>query len=435
MKPRINIMWFRRDLRLQDNAALYYALKEANPVIPIFIFDKNILDDLEEKTDKRVQFIHSALAEIQTALIKIGSTLETFYSTPIEVFEKLTEQYQIEKVFANHDYEQYAIDRDTTIGKLLQQHHATFHSFKDQVIFEKIEVTKDDGLPYTIFTPYSKKWKARLLDFHLKAFPTEKYFSNFFKQPAKELLPLQSMGFVETAYQFPSETLNEAIVRKYTEQRNFPAMNGTSKLGVHLRFGTISIRTLAKQAQGLNETFLNELIWRDFYHMILWNFPQVRMGNAFKKEYDLIEWRKDEKQFQQWCDGNTGYPIVDAGMRELNETGFMHNRVRMIVASFLSKHLLIDWRWGENYFAKKLVDYDFAANNGGWQWASGSGCDAAPYFRIFNPTLQTEKFDKDLTYIKKWVPELNSFDYPKPIVVHEEARKRCLEAYSKVLKK
>ena len=435
MKPRINIMWFRRDLRLQDNAALYYALKDGNPIIPIFIFDKNILDDLEDKADKRVQFIHNALNEMQAALIKIGSRLEIFYSTPIEAFGKLIEQYQIEKVFANHDYEQYAIDRDTEIENLLQQHHATFHSYKDQVIFEKKEVTKDDGLPYTIFTPYSKKWKATLLDFHLKAFPTEKYFHNFFKQPAKEILTLRSMGFVETAKQFPSETLNEAIVRKYTEQRNFPAINGTSQLGVHLRFGTISIRALAKQAQGLNETFLNELIWRDFYHMILWNFPQVRMGNAFKKEYDLIEWRKDEKQFQQWCDGKTGYPIVDAGMRELNETGFMHNRVRMIVASFLSKHLLIDWRWGEAYFAKKLLDYDFAANNGGWQWASGSGCDAAPYFRIFNPTLQTEKFDKDLTYIKKWIPELNSFDYPKPIVVHEEARKRCLEAYSKVLKK
>jgi len=435
MKPRINIMWFRRDLRLHDNAALYHALKDSNPVIPIFIFDKNILDDLEEKADKRVQFIHDSLNEIQTTLVNRDSTLEIFYSNPTEVFEKLIGEYQIEKVFVNHDYEQYSIVRDVAIEKLLQQHDATFHSYKDQVIFEKKEVTKEDGLPYTIFTPYSRKWKTRLLDSELKAFPTEKYFPNFFKQSAKEIPLLRSMGFVETAKQFPSKTPNEAVLRKYTEQRNFPAISGTSKLGIHLRFGTISIRALVKQSQGLNETFLNELIWRDFYHMILWNFPQVGAGLAFKREYDLIEWRKDEQQFQQWCDGKTGYPIVDAGMRELNATGFMHNRVRMIVASFLSKHLLIDWRWGENYFAKKLLDYDFASNNGGWQWASGSGCDAAPYFRVFNPELQTEKFDKDLQYIRKWIPELDSLEYPKPIVKHEEARKRCLETYSKVLKK
>ncbi len=428
-------MWFRRDLRLQDNAALYHALKGSNPVIPIFIFDKNILDDLEDKADKRVQFIHDALVEIKTALMKMGSELEIFYSTPRETFEKLIEHYQIEKVFANHDYEQYAIDRDAVIEKLLQQHNATFHSYKDQVIFENKEVTKDNGLPYTIFTPYSKKWKATLTDLHLKAYPTEKYYLNFFKQPTVEIPSLRLMGFAETSKQFPSKTLNEALVLKYTEQRNFPAISGTSKLGVHLRFGTISIRALTRQARDLNETFLNELIWRDFYHMILANFPQVGKGNAFKKEYDLIEWRNDEQQFQQWCDGKTGYPIVDAGMRELNATGFMHNRVRMIVASFLTKHLLIDWRWGENYFAKKLLDYDFAANNGGWQWASGSGCDAAPYFRVFNPALQTEKFDKDLQYIRKWVPELDSFDYPNPIVIHELARKRCLETYSKVLKK
>ncbi len=435
MKPLVNIMWFRRDLRLNDNAALYHALKDSNPVIPVFIFDKNILDDLEEKADRRVQFIHDALNEMQSQLVQLGSTLEIYYTTPAESFRKLSEKYQIEKVFANEDYEQYAIERDAAVEKLLKENNAIFHSYKDQVIFEKKEITKDDGLPYTIFTPYSKRWKATLTDFHLKAFPTEKYFSNFYKQTAKKIPSLQSIGFIETEKQFPSKTFNENLVQKYSEQRNFPAITGTSKLGVHLRFGTISIRAVARQAKELNETFLNELIWRDFYHMILWNFPQVRMGNAFKKEYDLIEWRKDEKQFQQWCDGKTGYPIVDAGMRELNATGYMHNRVRMIVASFLTKHLLIDWRWGENYFAKKLLDYDFAANNGGWQWAAGSGCDAAPYFRVFNPTLQTEKFDKDLQYIRKWIPELDSFDYPKPMVAHEEARKRCLETYSKVLKK
>ncbi|MDE3145106.1 MAG: deoxyribodipyrimidine photo-lyase [Bacteroidota bacterium] len=435
MKPRINIMWFRRDLRLEDNTALYHALKNNIPVIPIFIFDKNILNDLEEKADKRVQFIYDALMEIQSELIHLGSTLKVFYSTPIETFKDLINEYQIEKVFVNQDYEQYSIDRDVSIEKLLNEHGAKFYSYKDQVIFEKTEVVKDDGVPYTIFTPYSKKWKLTFNEINLQEHSTNKYFSNFYKQPPKDIPSLSIMGFLKTKNQFPSKFLHDDLVIKYTEQRNFPSVEGTSRLGVHLRFGTISVRSIVKRAQKLNDAFLNELIWRDFYQMVLWNFPQVRSGNAFKKEYDLIEWRKDEKQFKQWCDGKTGYPIVDAGMRELNATGFMHNRVRMIVASFLTKHLLIDWRWGENYFAKKLLDYDFASNNGGWQWASGSGCDAAPYFRIFNPALQTEKFDKDLKYIRKWIPELDSFDYPKPIIAHEMARKRCLEAYGKVLKK
>ena len=435
MKPRINVMWFRRDLRLHDNAALYHALKSGNPVLPVFVFDKNILDDLQNKNDKRVAFIHQVLNAMQVQLVKMNSCLEVFYSTPVEAFKKLLENYTIEKVFTNHDYEQYAIDRDVSIENLLNEHYATFHSYKDQVIFEKLEVTKDDGLPYTIFTPYSKRWKAVLTDFHLRSYPTEKYFSNFYQQSTKEIPSLQSMGFVDAENIFPSTSFDDVIIKKYTEQRNFPAIKGTTHLGVHLRFGTISIRELAKHATALNETYLDELIWRDFYHMIVWSFPQVRQGKAFRKEYDLIEWRNNEAEFIKWCEGKTGYPIVDAGMRELNATGYMHNRVRMIVASFLTKHLLIDWRWGENYFAEKLLDYDFAANNGGWQWAAGSGCDAAPYFRVFNPTLQTEKFDKDLKYIRKWIPELDSFEYPQPIVVHEEARKRCLETYGKVLKK
>jgi deoxyribodipyrimidine photo-lyase len=435
MKPRINVMWFRRDLRLHDNAALYHALKSDNPVLPVFVFDKNILDDLQNKNDKRVTFIYQALNAMQAQLVKMNSCLEVLYTTPVEALKKLLENYTIEKVFTNHDYEQYAIDRDTSIENLLNEHNATFHSYKDQVIFEKLEVTKEDGLPYTVFTPYSKRWKAVLTDFHLQSYPTEKYFSNFYQQSTKEIPSLQSMGFVDAENIFPSTSFDDVIIKKYTEQRNFPAIKGTTQLGVHLRFGTISIRELAKHATALNETYLNELIWRDFYHMIVWSFPQVRQGKAFRKEYDLIEWRNNEAEFIKWCEGKTGYPIVDAGMRELNATGYMHNRVRMIVASFLTKHLLIDWRWGENYFAEKLLDYDFAANNGGWQWAAGSGCDAAPYFRVFNPTLQTEKFDKDLKYIRKWIPELDSFEYPQPIVVHEEARKRCLETYGKVLKK
>ena len=311
---------------------------------------------------------------------------------------------------------------------------AILHSYKDHVIFEKKEIVKDDDNPYTVFTPYSKKWKAKLNDFCLRSYPNEKYFSNFYKQPVVVIPSLEEMSFTAGNKIFPSKFLNEETVKKYSEQRDYPSSNGTSKMGVHLRFGTVSIRQLAQKAMLLNETYLNELIWRDFYHMILWNFTQAGKGKAFKKEYDLIAWRNNEKEFEAWCNGHTGYSIVDAGMRELNETGYMHNRVRMIVASFLTKHLLIDWHWGEAYFAQKLLDFDLAANNGGWQWAAGSGCDAAPYFRIFNPYLQTQKFDGKLEYIHKWVPELNKLSYPKPIVEHELARKRCLEVYGKALK-
>ena len=435
MKPRVNIIWFRRDLRLTDNAALYHALKSNNPVLPIFIFDRNILDLLDDKADRRVEFIYAALEEMQAHLVKLGSSLEVYYGFPEMVYKELHNQYQIEKVFTNHDYEPYALEREAKIEKLLKDNGASLHTFKDQVIFEKNEVTKDDGLPYTVFTPYSKKWKAKLTSFYLKPFPTEKYFNNFYKQSPKTIPSLESMGFQKVASPFPSKELKDEIIKRYAENRNFPALdNGTSKMGVHLRFGTVSIRALAKRALRLNATYLNELIWRDFYHMILWHFPQVGKGKSFKPVYEMIEWRNNEKEFQQWCDGMTGYPIVDAGMRELNATGFMHNRVRMITASFLTKHLLIDWRWGEAYFAQKLLDFDLAANNGGWQWASSSGCDAAPYFRVFNPALQTEKFDKDLKYIKKWVPEFQEFSYPKPIVQHELARKRVLETYAKALK-
>ncbi len=430
----VNVFWFRRDLRLTDNAGLYQALKSNNPVLPVFIFDKNILDELDDKTDRRVAFIHAALEEMQPVLTAMGSSMQIFYATPAAAFTELAKKYIIEKVFTNHDYEPYANERDTAIASLLKTKGIAFQSFKDQVIFEKDEVTKDDGKPYTVFTPYSRKWKAALQDFHFKAYPTEKYFSNFYKQTAQIIPSLLSMGFTGAEESFPAKALNEELVIKYQEQRNFPAVAGTSKLGVHLRFGTVSIRQIARQSAGLSETFLNELIWRDFYQMILWHFPHVGKGKAFKSAYDNIEWRKDDGEFEKWCSGQTGYPIVDAGMRELNATGFMHNRVRMIVASFLTKHLLLDWRLGEAYFAEKLLDFDLAANNGGWQWAAGSGCDAAPYFRIFNPYLQTKKFDPELKYINTWVPELNEFNYPKPIVEHEFARKRCLEVFAKALK-
>lgn len=431
----VNIFWFRRDLRLKDNAGLYHALKGERPVIPIFIFDKNILDKLEDKTDRRVAFIHAALEEMQENLGKLDSSLRVYYGIPEDVFNELLSEFDIEKVFTNYDYEPYAQERDKMIADLLTKSKAVLHTYKDQVIFEKGEILKDDGKPYTVFTPYSRKWKAALTNFYLKPYPTEKYFKNFYRQPAKKIPSLKSIGFNEVEKSFPSKSLKSDLLKHYSGKRNFPAIQGTSRLGVHLRFGTISIRQLATYAQSLSETFLNELIWRDFYHMILWNFPQVGKGKAFKPDYDKIEWRKDTGEFERWCNGQTGYPIVDAGMRELNETGFMHNRVRMIVASFLTKHLLLDWRLGEAYFAAKLLDFDLAANNGGWQWAAGSGCDAAPYFRIFNPYLQTQKFDPKMEYIKKWVPEYMGFDYPKPIVNHEFARKRCLEVYSKALKK
>ncbi len=437
--PSVILFWFRRDLRLKDNTGLYHALKMAQKeglkVLPIFIFDQMILDKLEDKADRRVDFIHRTITELQSELNSKGKSMWVYYGTPDAAFEVLNKQYQIKAVFTNKDYEQYGIQRDRSISSQLIKSQISFHSFKDQVIFEQAEVTKDDGKPYTVFTPYSRKWKAAWEANPPKMSPSEKGVEYFFDSKPLPIPSLNDMGFEPTDLEVPPKKWKEATVKNYTTQRDFPAIEGgTSHLGLHLRFGTISIRQLALETASLNTTYLNELIWRDFYQMILWHFPHVAEGKSFRAQYDLIEWRNNEKEFEAWCQGQTGYPIVDAGMRELNATGFMHNRVRMIVASFLTKHLLIDWRWGEAYFAQKLLDFDFAANNGGWQWASGSGCDAAPYFRVFNPRLQTEKFDKQLQYIRKWVPELDSLSYPKPIVVHEEARVRVLAAYSKALK-
>lgn len=432
--PPVTLFWFRRDIRLNDNAGLYYALKDSNPVVPVFIFDTAILDELEDKTDSRVTFIHNTLTALQKELIGIGSTLDVRYGSPKQIFVDLLKDYAIVKVFTNHDYEPYAVKRDTEIGAFLRSKNIEFHSFKDQVIFEKNEIVKDNGEPYTVFTPYSRKWKSLLNDFYIKPYPTKKYFNNFYKQSPRQIPLPETIGFEKILTEFPSKKVSNELLNLYGKQRDFPAENGTSKLSVHLRFGTISIRQLAATALRHSDTYLNELIWRDFYQCILWHFPQV-LHRSFKPEYDKIKWRNNEKEFEAWCNGNTGYPIVDAGMRELNATGYMHNRVRMIVASFLTKHLLIDWRWGEAYFAKKLLDYDLAANNGGWQWASGSGCDAAPYFRIFNPYLQTKKFDAELKYIRRWVPEFEQLTYPAAIVDHELARKRCLQVYSDALKR
>ena len=431
---KMAIFWFRRDLRLKDNAGLYHALKSGKQVLPLFIFDTTILNKLPNKQDKRVDFIHQTIIEINNQLQEIKSSLLVLNTSPIEAFKQLTTQYIITEVYVNHDYEPSAIERDEEIKQFLASKNILFKTYKDQCIFEKSEVTKDDGKPYTVFTPYSKKWKQKLTTFYVKSYPTEKYNESFLKVSKQQIPSLSDLGFEKTDLQIPSKTIKKDLVTNYTEQRNFPAIKGTSLLSVHLRFGTVSIRELARAAQTLNETWLNELIWRDFYMMILHHFPHAVNG-AFKPQYNRIIWRNNETEFKAWCEGKTGYPIVDAGMRELNTTGFMHNRVRMIVASFLVKDLLINWQWGEAYFAEKLLDFDLSANNGGWQWASGSGCDSAPYFRIFNPTEQTKKFDGELIYIKKWIPELNSLDYPKPIVEHAMARIRTLAAYKEALSK
>lgn len=447
-KSEISIFWFRRDLRLHDNAGLYHALKGEHPVLPLFIFDTEILNQLEDKKDARVEFIFDTITELHDELKKLGSAVIIKYGKPLEIWQQLLNEYQIAAVYTNHDYEPYAIERDTAINNLLQQHHISFHTYKDQVIFEKLEVAKNDGTPYTVFTPYSRKWREKLSEhlveitnengnteqrsFYLESYPTEQYLSNLYQTKPLPLLRLDSMGFERTSIDIPSKTVARSLIKNYDKTRDFPAQDGTSRLGIHFRFGTISVREKARHAAVLNQTYLNELIWRDFYAMILANFPRV-VKESFRPEYDHIEWRNDETEFKKWCEGKTGYPIVDAGIRQLNATGYMHNRVRMIVASFLTKHLLIDWRWGEAYFAAKLLDYELASNNGGWQWAAGSGTDAAPYFRIFNPTAQQKKFDPDLKYIKKWVPEYGTDKYPQPIVEHKFARERALQVYKEGL--
>jgi deoxyribodipyrimidine photo-lyase len=432
----VNIFWFRRDLRVEDNAGLYHALKSGNPVLPFFIFDKEILDKLEDKDDARVTFIYKAIEAVNKECNKHHSSLLVVYDKPKHAWEKLLKQYNITNVYTNHDYEPaYATDRDSDIKELLAKHNIAFNTYKDQVIFEKAEVVKDDGKPYTVYTPYKNKWYQKLKPFYLKAYPSEKYLENLHKFKAQAIPALKEMGFIKSEISYPEKEYHN-IIAGYAKTRDFPAIKRTSHVGVHLRFGTVSIRHCARDANKAHEkTWLNELIWREFYMMILYHFPQT-MDRAFRPEYDCIKWINDEAQFEAWCKGETGFPLVDAGMRELNATGYMHNRVRMVVASFLSKDLLIDWRWGEQYFARKLLDYEMASNVGGWQWAAGSGTDAAPYFRIFNPDSQLKKFDPKLEYIKKWVPEYADFSkYPKPIIDHAFARERCLKAFKAALTK
>jgi len=438
----VNIFWFRRDLRLEDNAGLYHALKGNHPVLCLFIFDRAILDQLEDKDDARVTFIHQTIEALDQQLRKHGSSLLVKYADANAAWDAVLKEYTVANVYTNHDYEPYATKRDEAIRAKLNKQGIELNTYKDQVIFEKNEVIKDDGKPYTVYTPYQRKWYQTLKAFYLKAYPTEKYLHNLYQHKGPAIPSLRSIGFEKSELEFPSLHY-EDVIAGYKEKRDYPAIKGTSHIGLHLRFGTVSIRELVRKANSYAEkTWMNELIWREFYMMILYHFPKT-MDHAFRPEYDRIEWANDEKLFKAWCDGQTGYPLVDAGMRELNATGYMHNRVRMVVASFLSKDLLIDWRWGERYFARKLLDYEMASNVGGWQWAAGSGTDAAPYFRIFNPDSQLKKFDPQLTYIKKWVPEYADFSrpacpagrYPKPIIDHAFARERCLKAFKAALSK
>ncbi len=423
----MNIFWFRRDLRLEDNVGLFNALQDNESILPIFIFDKTILNELP-KDDARVTFIHELLSKIQNKLHKIGKSLAVFHSEPKAVFELLIQENTIQKVYTNSDYEPYARKRDKEIFQLFKQNNIEFKVTKDQVIFEKNEVVKEDGSPYVVFTPYSKKWKDNFKNIRLTHHPSEEYLSNITAH-SYPFLSINDIGFEASSIKVTPYDVSENLIHNYEATRNFPALNKTSFLGIYLRFGAVSIRKIMEKAiQEKNETFWNELIWREFFMQILWHFPHT-INSSFRPKYDAIQWENNENLFQKWCDGQTGYPFVDAGMRELNATGHMHNRVRMIVASFLCKHLLIDWKWGEIYFAQKLLDYEQASNVGNWQWAAGSGVDAATYFRIFNPTEQVKKFDKDLKYIKKWVPELETSKYPKPIVDHKEAREKCLKVY------
>ena len=448
MSKPVAVFWFRRDLRLEDNAGLFYALKSEWPVLPLFIFDTDILDDLTDPADARVDFIHQTLGALKVQLETLGSSLKIVHGRPLAVWQQLVEKHQIAAVFTNRDYEPYARERDSAVEQFLAGKQIPFFAFKDQVIFEQNEVLKSDGTPYTVFTPYSRKWKTRLQEglelstegygvagnssFYLQSYPTEAYFQNLVKCRPNPMPSLADLGFQAIGMSFPPPKVDQDLIRNYDQTRDFPGLAGTSRLGVHFRFGTISIREKARKAERLNGVFLNELIWRDFYSQILAHFPGV-VDRAFKPQYDRIPWREAPEELERWQQGLTGYPIVDAGMRELNATGYMHNRVRMVAASFLTKHLLIDWRKGEAYFARKLLDFDLASNNGGWQWAAGSGTDAAPYFRIFNPAEQARKFDRDQIYIRKWVPELDSPGYPEPIVEHKFARQRCLETYKKAL--
>ncbi|MGY5849769.1 cryptochrome/photolyase family protein [Salegentibacter sp. F14] len=433
MQKKVNVFWFRRDLRLDDNVGFLQALSGEHPVLPVFIFDRDILDQLPSN-DARVSFIYDQLQQMRQELQQQhSSSIAIYHGKPKEIFQQLIDQYDIAAVFTNHDYEPYARERDMEIENLLSENHISFRTFKDQVIFEKDEVVKKDGEPYLVYTPYMKVWKAKLSSLDLKIHTTSQSLDNLIQDRRLPVLTLGDMGFKASKIKVPDYKVSPSFIEQYEKTRDYPGVQGTSRLGPHLRFGTVSPRKMVKKAAAQNnKTFLEELIWREFFMQILYHHPHTQTY-SFKKKYDRIQWRNKEEEFQKWKSGKTGFPLVDAGMRQLNETGFMHNRVRMLVGSFLCKHLLIDWRWGEAYFAEKLLDYEMASNLGNWQWVAGSGVDAAPYFRIFNPTTQLDKFDKDKKFIKKWIQEYGTKDYPDPMVDHKKARERALAAYKKAL--
>jgi len=432
MKNKLSIFWFRRDLRLTDNAGFYNALTNSENVLPIFIFDNDILSKLP-KDDARVNFIHQELTKLNNKLSRQGfGQIGIYHGKPLEIFKSLIENHSISAVYTNKDYEPYARKRDNKLSELLSAKAIPFERFKDHVIFEESEIVKNDGKPYVVYTPYMKKWKSQFTQQHIEPFSSEEYLHKIMALDVP-YLTLQDIGFESAKQQIASYEVTPQLIQEYEAKRNFPALDATSRLGPHLRFGTVSTRQMMRKAIAEdNEIFWQELIWREFFQQILWHYPHTK-DQAFKPKYDRIEWRNNEGEFKRWCEGKTGYPLVDAGMRQLNETGFMHNRIRMLVGSFLCKHLLIDWRWGEAYFAEKLHDYEMASNVGNWQWVAGSGVDAAPYFRIFNPTSQIQKFDKQLNYIKKWVPDFQELTYPEPMVDHKFARERCLNTYKNAL--
>ena len=422
---KISIFWYRRDLRLEDNTGLFKALNENKNILPIFIFDDAILDELPED-DARVNFIYESLAKINKQLNKHNTSLQILKGQIDDVWKNLVTTYDIQKVYLNKDYEPYAIKRDQKIKEFLNSKGIEMKSFKDQVIFEEDEILKADGKPYTVFTPYKRKWLEKFIKVNLNSIVN---FGNFYKKII-DFPSLNQLGLKNSTIKVKKYSLKN--VATYSETRNFPNLDSTSYLSPHLRFGTISVRQIIIELKNKSETFLSELIWREFFMQIIFHFPHVVTKN-FRAKYDGIQWINNKEDYKNWCQGKTGYPLVDAGMRQLNETGYMHNRVRMVTAGFLCKHLLIDWRYGEAYFAKKLLDYELSSNNGNWQWAAGTGCDAAPYFRIFNPTEQLKKFDKSLTYTKKWVKDFDTLKYPNPIVDHKYARNRALEAYKKAI--
>ena len=441
----VAIFWYRRDLRLDDNAGLHAALTSGREVLPLFVFDRHILDVLEDRDDARVTFLHRVVSGLRDRFAQRGCAMEVHYGTPEKVFAALSRKHEIAAVYTNRDYEPYAEQRDAAVRQVLAEAYpgreVPFETRKDHVIFESDEVQKKTGGAYTVFTPYSRRWQEVLTErmdedgngeavsYYLKSYPIEAHLDAL--RAGGDAVPMPSlaeMGFSESELDYPPPQPSESVIERYDETRDYPAIPGTTQMGVHLRHGTVSIRRLARRAQDLNAVYLSELIWRDFYSGVLQSFPHV-VTESYRPEYDHIEWANDEEHFEAWCAGRTGYPLVDAGMRELNATGYMHNRVRMVTASFLTKHLLTDWRWGERYFARKLLDYDLASNNGGWQWAAGTGADASPYFRVFNPESQLKKFDRKLEYVRRWVPEYGTDEYPEPIVEHRWARERAIDRY------